>query len=414
MMKSMPLLLAPAGSMRPLKTALRFGADAVYCGAKQYGLRAQAGNFEEEELAEAVCLAHAAGAQLYLTLNIFASDGDLPGMVRMAQTARDIGVDAVIVSDLGAIARIAREVPGLAIHVSTQASTMNAEAARVYRDLGASRVVLARELTLDQIEGMAEALREEMELEAFIHGAACMAYSGRCMLSSYLTGRSANRGACSQPCRWTYSLHEHTRPDEALPIEEDAHGTAILSSRDICMMDFLPRMMESGVSCFKIEGRMKTEIYIATVVGAYRRAMDAYARDPAAYAQDEALRKELRAELDKVSHRVYDTGFYFGRPQVCGEAVGVTQEMEYMGYVLDVSGGVALVEMKNRFFVGDRLETVTPSGSRPFLVEDIVLDETGEHVKVVNVPLQRVRISCAEGLEAGDMLRGPVRNRKNA
>ena len=414
MMKSMPLLLAPAGSMRPLKTALRFGADAVYCGAKQYGLRAQAGNFEEEELAEAVCLAHAAGAQLYLTLNIFASDGDLPGMVRMAQTARDIGVDAVIVSDLGAIARIAREVPGLAIHVSTQASTMNAEAARVYRDLGASRVVLARELTLDQIEGMAEALRGEMELEAFIHGAACMAYSGRCMLSSYLTGRSANRGACSQPCRWTYSLHEHTRPDEALPIEEDAHGTAILSSRDICMMDFLPRMMESGVSCFKIEGRMKKEIYIATVVGAYRRAMDAYARDPAAYAQDEALRKELRAELDKVSHRVYDTGFYFGRPQVCGEAVGVTQEMEYMGYVLDVSGGVALVEMKNRFFVGDRLETVTPSGSRPFLVEDIVLDETGEHVKVVNVPLQRVRIPCAEGLEAGDMLRGPVRNRKNA
>lgn len=414
MMKSMPLLLAPAGSMRPLKTALRFGADAVYCGAKQYGLRAQAGNFEEEELAEAVCLAHAAGAQLYLTLNIFASDGDLPGIVRMAQTARDIGVDAVIVSDLGAIARIAREVPGLAIHVSTQASTMNAEAARVYRDLGASRVVLARELTLDQIEGMAEALRGEMELEAFIHGAACMAYSGRCMLSSYLTGRSANRGACSQPCRWTYSLHEHTRPDEALPIEEDAHGTAILSSRDICMMDFLPRMMESGVSCFKIEGRMKTEIYIATVVGAYRRAMDAYARDPAAYAQDEALREELRAELDKVSHRVYDTGFYFGRPQVCGEAVGVTQEMEYMGYVLDVSGGVALVEMKNRFFVGDRLETVTPSGSRPFLVEDIVLDETGEHVKVVNVPLQRVRIPCAEGLEAGDMLRGPVRNRKNA
>jgi len=414
MMKSMPLLLAPAGSMRPLKTALRFGADAVYCGAKQYGLRAQAGNFEEEELAEAVYLAHAAGAQLYLTLNIFASDGDLPGIVRMAQTARDIGVDAVIVSDLGAIARIAREVPGLAIHVSTQASTMNAEAARVYRDLGASRVVLARELTLDQIEGMAEALRGEMELEAFIHGAACMAYSGRCMLSSYLTGRSANRGACSQPCRWTYSLHEHTRPDEALPIEEDAHGTAILSSRDICMMDFLPRMMESGVSCFKIEGRMKTEIYIATVVGAYRRAMDAYARDPAAYAQDEALREELRAELDKVSHRVYDTGFYFGRPQVCGEAVGVTQEMEYMGYVLDVSGGVALVEMKNRFFVGDRLETVTPSGSRPFLVEDIVLDETGEHVKVVNVPLQRVRIPCAEGLEAGDMLRGPVRNRKNA
>ena len=414
MMQSIPLLLAPAGSMRPLKTALRFGADAVYCGVKQYGLRAQAGNFDEQELAQAVQLAHAAGAKLYLTLNIFAQDGDLPGMLRMAHAAREMGVDAVIVSDLGAIARIAREVPGLSVHVSTQASTTNSETARVYRALGASRVVLARELTLAQIEAMAAQLHGEIELEAFVHGAACMAYSGRCMLSSFLTGRSANRGACSQPCRWTYTLHERTRPDEALPIEEDEHGTAILSSRDICMMDHLPRLLSSGLSCLKIEGRMKTEIYIATVVGAYRRAMDAWARDPQAYEADEALHEELRAELDKVSHRVYDTGFYFGQPQVCGGAVGVTQASEYMGYVLDVSGGVALVEMKNRFFVGDKLETVTPHGSRPFTVEDIVIDRTGEHVGVVSVPLEHVRIPCGESLAAGDLLRGPVRNRKSA
>lgn len=410
-MKNMPTLLAPAGSMRPFMTALRFGADAVYCGAKQYGLRAQASNFSEEELARAVRMAHDAGAQVNLTLNIFAFDRDLPGMLRAAKAAKETGVDAVIVSDLGAIARIAREVPGLDIHVSTQANTTNSESARVYRALGAKRIVLAREMTFDQIEAMARELGGEMELESFIHGAICMSHSGRCMLSSFLNGRSANRGACSQPCRWTYTLHERTRPDEPMPIEEDSRGTAILSSRDMCMIDHLPRLMESGVHCFKIEGRMKTEIYIATVVGAYRRAMDAYAADPAAYEKDDALRRLLRAELDKVSHRVYDTGFYFGRPQVCGEAVGVVQDAEYMGYVVDVSGGDALVEMKNRFFVGDELETVTPAGSEKLMIEDIVIDATGEHVGVVNVPNTLVRVPCGDKLAAGDMLRGPVRNR---
>ena len=410
-MKNMPTLLAPAGSMRPLMTALRFGADAVYCGAKQYGLRAQANNFDEAQLAQAVQLAHAAGAKVNLTLNIFAFDGDLPGMVCAAKQAHEIGVDAVIVSDLGAIARIAREVPDLDIHVSTQANATNSETARVYRALGARRVVLAREMTLSQIETMAQALDGEIELESFIHGAVCMSYSGRCMLSSFLNGRSANRGACSQPCRWTYTLTERTRPDEPMPVEEDAHGTAILSSRDMCMMEHLPRLMESGVCCFKIEGRMKNELYIGTVVGAYRRAMDAYAANPSAYQADEALRRQLRGELDKISHRVYDTGFYFGQPQVCGEAIGTQQAAEYMGYVMDVSGGEALVEMKNRFFVGDRLETVTPKGSEPLVIEDIVLDATGEHVGVVNVPNTLVRIPCGEKLGKGDMLRGPVRNR---
>ena len=410
-MKNMPTLLAPAGSMRPFMAALRFGADAVYCGAKQFSLRAQAQNFDEKQLEECVRLAHAHGAQVNLTLNIFAFDGDLDGMVLAAKQAKETGVDAVIVSDLGAISRIAREVPGLAIHVSTQANTTNSESARVYKALGASRIVLAREMTFEQIETMARELGNEIELETFIHGAICMSHSGRCMLSSFMNGRSANRGACSQPCRWTYTLHERTRPEEALPIEEDARGTAILSSRDMCMMEHLPRMMESGVSCFKIEGRMKTEIYTATVVGAYRRAMDAYAADPKAYIENEALRTALRAELDKVSHRVYDTGFYFGQPKVCGEAVGVVQDAEYMGYVVDVSGGNALVEMKNRFFVGDELETVTPKGSEKLTVEDIVIDATGEHVGVVNIPNTLVRIPCGTKLEKGDMLRGPVRNR---
>lgn len=410
-MKSMPTLLAPAGSMRPLMTALRFGADAVYCGAKQYGLRAQAGNFDEAQLQEAVCLAHEKGVKVNLTLNIFAFDNDLPGMVQAARQAKEMGVDAVIVSDLGAIARIAREVPGLDIHVSTQANTTNSDAARVYRALGAKRIVLAREMTFEQIEDMVRELGDEMELESFIHGAVCMSHSGRCMLSSFLNGRSANRGACSQPCRWTYMLTESTRPEEPMPIEEDARGTAILSSRDMCMFDHLPRLMESGVQCFKVEGRMKNELYIATVIGTYRRAMNAYVKNPEAYEKDTVLRSTLRRELDKVSHRVYDTGFYFGQPQVCGEAVGVIQEAEYVGYVLDVSGGEALVEMKNRFFVGDELETVTPQGSEKLTVEQIRLEATGEHVGVVSVPQTKVRIPCGEKLAAGDMLRGPVRNR---
>ena len=321
-------------------------------------------------------------------------------------------MDAAIVSDLGAISRLRREVPKLDIHVSTQASTTNSETARVYKAMGASRVVLAREMTMTQIEAMARELGDEIELETFIHGAVCMSYSGRCMLSSFLNSRSANRGACSQPCRWTYALVERTRPDEYLPIEEGARGTAILSSRDMCMMEHLPRLMESGVCCFKVEGRMKNELYIGTIIGSYRRAMDAYAADPAAYIRNSALQKQLRAELDKVSHRVYDTGFYFGQPEVCGEAVGTQQEAEYMGFVHAVSGGEALVEMKNRFFVGDELETVTPAGSEKLVVADIVIDATGEHVGVVSVPQQMVRIPCGDKLSAGDMLRGPVRNRK--
>jgi len=411
-MNTKPSLLAPAGSMRALETALRFGADAVYLGAKQYGLRAQAQNFDEKQLARAVELAHAKGAQVNLTLNIFAFDGDLLGMVKTAQMARDLGVDAAIVSDLGAIAKLHREVPGLDIHVSTQASTTNSESARVYKALGASRVVLAREMTMEQIETMACELGDEIELETFIHGAVCMSYSGRCMLSSFLNNRSANRGACSQPCRWTYALMERSRPGEYLPIEEGDRGTAILSSRDMCMMEHLPRLMESGVCCFKVEGRMKNELYIGTIIGAYRRAMDAYMADPAAYIADTALQRQLRAELDMVSHRTYDTGFYFGQPVVCGEAVGTEQAAEYMGYVHAVSGGEALVEMKNRFFVGDQLETVTPRGSEKLVVEDIVIDATGEHVGVVSVPQQLVRIPCGDQLSAGDMLRGPVRNRK--
>lgn len=413
MEKTVPALLAPAGGMRSLKTALRFGADAVYLGAKRYGLRSQADNFDEEELEQAVALAHACGAEIHLTLNRFARDGDLPGMARMARLAQEMGVDAAIVSDMGAIARIRREAPGLRVHVSTQANAMNAETARVYASLGATRVVLARELTMEDIERMARALSGEIELESFVHGAMCVAYSGRCLLSAALTGRSGNAGACAQPCRWVYELREAERPEMPLTAVEDGQGTYVLSAYDLCMLGHLPRLMRSGVDCLKIEGRMKNELYVATVTGAYRRAMDAIARDPQAYAQDEALQGQLHAELHKISHRPYDTGFYFGPPVHGGGAPGVTQEAEYVAYVLDVSGGEALVEMKNRFFEGDALEAVTPAGPRPLTVEGIRLEATGERVRCVNVPRMLARIPCPPWLEAGDLLRGPVRNLKN-
>ena len=406
MTTTLPELLAPAGSMRTLETALRFGADAVYCGLPRFGLRAGARNLTKEELPLAAGRCHQAGARLHLTLNIFATDGDLGGMADTARLARDAGVDALIVSDLGAIAKICREVPGIQVHVSTQASTTNSGSCRVYRDLGASRVVLSRELPLTAIREMAAHLAGEMELESFVHGAICMAYSGRCLLSCALSGRSANRGSCSQPCRWTYALQEEKRPGEYFPLEEGDRGTAILSSRDLCLLQDLPELMEAGIASFKIEGRMKNELYVAPVTGAYRRAMDAIGRGE----WTGEVRDACRRELDFISHRVYDTGFYFGAPRVCGGAVGTREAAEYVGFVLEASGGEALVEMRNRFVRGDVLTAVTPSGTLPVPVERIHLED-GTPVEQVTVPLSRARIPVPGGVAAGDLLRGPVRNR---
>ena len=397
-------LLAPAKDYAAAAAAVDYGADAVYIGGARFGARQAAGN-SAEEIARVVEYAHRFGVRVHATLNTLVWDDELEAAERQARSLIDAGVDALIVQDM-ALRRM--DLP-VELHASTQVSNRTPEGARFLGEAGFARVILERNLTLEEIRAICAATAAEVE--CFVHGAVCVGYSGRCFLSRSMSARSGNRGACSQPCRWTYTLYERTRPEEAMPIEEDERGTAILSSRDICMMEHLPRLMESGVCCFKIEGRMKTEIYIATVVGAYRRAMDAYAKSPAGYRADAALQRRLRGELDKISHRVYDTGFYFGQPKVCGEAVGVTQEAEYMGYVLDASGGEALVEMKNRFFVGDELETVTPKGSEKLVIEDIVIERTGEHVGVVNVPMERVRIPCGGKLQAGDMLRGPVRNR---
>ena len=404
---NLPELLAPAGGMAQLKAALRFGADAVYGALPSFGLRAFAGNFTWEELEQALALVHSRGKKFYLTLNILPYQDEMDALKDAARRAYDLGVDAALVSDLGAFLMLRREVPGLPLHISTQANTLNAEAARFYFDQGAERIVLARELSLQRIGQLKKQLPEKLELEAFVHGAMCMSYSGRCMLSDHLTGRGGNRGACAQPCRWEYALMEKKRPGEYWPIEEDGRGTYLLSAYDLNMLSHLPELIGAGISSLKIEGRMKTEYYVATVVGAYRRALDALAKSEDDY---RALLPELERELCKASHRAFNTGFYFGPPSPMAGAAGFTQEMEYVARVENWREGQATLSLKNRFYVGDTLDLLCPAGSFPFRVESITLADTGEQRDTVSVAGQRVIIPLAYPAAEGDFLRGPNRN----
>ena len=415
-MMNNPELLAPAGGMRQLQAALRFGADAVYLGLQSYSLREHAGNFTADGLREAVRYAHARGKRVYVALNMLPADAELPGLLAAAREALAAGADAAIVADVGVVAMLRARLPELPLHLSTQANTLNSEAAVFWHAQGVARVVLGREMTLAQIVAMRAAVPQTLALEAFVHGAMCVSYSGRCLLSAALTGRSANRGACAQPCRWTYTLVEAGRRDQPLTATEEAGGTALLSAGDLCMLDHLPALCAAGLASLKIEGRMKGEYYVATVVGAYRRALDACAANPAAYALDVPLRAALRAELEKASHRRFDTGFYFGAPERPGQAEGYAQRAEYVGDVLARADGApqALVEVKNRFFAGDALEAMTPRGPVPFTLRRIVLADTGQEVPSIPRPGTRVLLDVPEGVAAGDLLRGPCRNHAGA
>ena len=405
---ALPELLAPAGGMAQLKAALRFGADAVYGALPAFGLRAFAGNFTWEELERALNLVHGLGKKFYLTLNILPYEDELPALTDTARRAWEMGVDAALVSDLGAFLALRREVPDLKLHISTQANTLNAEAAGFYYEHGAERIVLARELSLERIAALREKLPPALEIETFVHGAMCMSYSGRCMLSDHLTGRGGNRGACAQPCRWEYALVEKKRPGEYWPIEEDERGTYLLSAYDLNMLSYLPELIRAGVASLKIEGRMKTEYYVATVVGAYRRALNALAESEEAY---HAMVPELEGELRKASHRDFNTGFYFGAPEPAAGAAGFTQDMEYVARVEDWRDGVATLHVKNRFYVGDTLDLLRPQGPVSFPVESITLCDTGERAGTVSIAGQRVLIPSPPAGE-GDFLRGPNRNHR--
>ncbi len=405
-----PELLCPAGSRESLEAALHFGADAVYGGMKHYGLRAYAGCFDGEALRDAVRRTHEAHARFYVTMNIYPFDDELEGFVRAAREAEAAGADAVIVSDPGAIRLLRREVSGLAIHVSTQANTVNTPAAEMYRELGCERVILAREVSLERLRKMKQALGDSIQLETFVHGASCMAYSGRCLLSAYLTGRSGNRGECAQPCRWKYAVVEEKRPGEFFPVAEDERGTYLFSARELCLMPVLADLCEAGISSLKIEGRMTTEYYVAVVTGAYRRALDLLSESREAF--DEAL-PGLMAELRCASHRDSDTGFLLGTPETPGEAEGFHQEREYTARVLgrDEATGKIRLLLKNRFFAGETLELMTRDGIRNVTASRILREKTGEELDTFGIAGETILMDLSP-CSAGDILRGPVRNHR--
>ncbi len=405
-----PELLAPAGNMDSLRAALHFGADAVYGGMKKYGLRAFAGNFDPDQLKEAVTLVHRAGKKFYVTMNSYPFDDELEEYIAAAGMAAESGVDAVIAADPGAIALLRRKVPQLPVHVSTQANTVNTPAVKLYRDMGCERVILAREVSLDRIRALHAAVGDSIQLETFVHGASCMAYSGRCMLSAYLTGRSGNRGECAQPCRWQYAVMEEKRPGEYLPVSEDERGTYLFSARDLCLLPLLPELCGTGVSSLKIEGRMKTEYYVAVVTGAYRRALDLLARGREYFEQELPA---LTEELQCASHRLSDTGFLRGKPETPGEAEGFWQSREYVARVLEDTGkdGYARLLLKNRFFAGDELELMTPDGVRKIQAKPFVREKTGEILETLGVAGEVIRMELPDS-RCGDMLRGPVRNHR--
>lgn len=387
-------LLAPAGDMECVETALKYGADAVYVGGRLLQLRAAQSAFTDEKLIDAVGKVHGKNKKIYVTVNCFAKDGEFALLPDYAKFLYESGVDAVIVSDLGVLSNIKKHCPNLEVHISTQANCMNAETAKVYYEMGASRVVLARELSLEDIKILRANTPKELELEAFVHGAMCMAYSGRCIISSYLTNRSANRGACAQPCRWSYYLAEKTRPGVYIPIEQEGDYSYILSSHDLNCVSILNEIEEAGVCSFKIEGRMKTAYYVASVVNVYRRVMDGLMSV-----------EEAEKELLYVTHRPYSTGFYYGevKKEPYNDGLYHNSGM-FIATVKEKTSDGAIVQMRNRFSVGDRLELMSPKhGIIPFTVEKIVGEE-GEK-SVCNVPLDVVKINCPDVAEEGDMVR---------
>ena len=384
-----PELLAPAGNMEKLRMALLYGADAVYLGGKLFGLRAFAGNFSTEEMKEAVAFAHSLHKKVYVTVNVFAHNEDINALPEYLLSLEETGADALLISDLG-VWSVAREViPHMPLHVSTQANTTNWAAVKAWEKLGASRVVLARELSLGEMKEISS--RTEVELEAFVHGAMCISYSGRCWLSSYLTGRDGNRGACAQVCRWEFGLTEQNRPGQAYDVAEDERGTYIMNSKDLCLLACLPQLMDAGICSFKVEGRMKSAHYAASVASVYRRAIDACWADPDHY----TVQQEWLDELEKVSHRPYTTGFALGKPDETAqnyETSAYLQTHEFAGLVLGWQNGRLSVEQRNNMKAGEVLEVFCPDGSLQSLTLQEMRNAEGESITVA--PHAQMLFTC--------------------
>lgn len=401
-----PELLAPAGNLEKLKIAIEYGADAVYIGGKQFGLRAFADNFGIDEIEEAVEYAHARNKKIYITMNIFAHNKDFKGMEEYIQAIDTAGVDAVILSDPGILDLVKKTAPNMEVHLSTQANTTNWKSVLFWHRQGIDRIILARELSLREIREIRDNTPEELELEAFVHGAMCMSYSGRCMLSNYFVGRDANRGACAQPCRWKYHLVEEQRPGEYLPIFEDDRGTYILNSNDLCMIEHMPDLINTGLNSLKIEGRMKSSYYVATVIQAYRNELDRYGKDPQGY----KFHIDSIKELKKASHRPFSTGFYFNKPSAEDHRYDNSQYMrgyDFIGMVIDYieNKGLALVEQRNHFKVGDEIEIMRPGEPYVNYVVESILDEDRQEIDSAPHPQQLVYIPIDIPLSQYSLLR---------
>lgn len=399
-----PELLAPAGNLEKLKMALIYGADAVFLGGKAFGLRAFGGNFTNEEMNEGVAFAHALGKKVYVTVNIYPHNEDLEKLPAYLQYLESIDVDAVLVADMG-VFTIAREVaPKLCIHISTQANNTNWASVAAWQKMGAERVVLARELSLAEIGVVRE--KCDVELEMFVHGAMCISYSGRCLMSNYFTGRDANRGSCAQSCRWRYHLVEEKRPGEYFPVLEDERGTYIFNSKDMCLLPYIDKVIDSGVDSLKIEGRMKSVHYAASVVKAYRQAIDAYAENPDKF----TVKDEWLEELQKVSHREYTTGFYFAPPTADDQIYGsssYTQSADFIGLVLsyDAAGQMAVIEQRNNMKIGQEIEIVQPKGNTFMQHIECMLDEEDNPIEVAPHAQQIIKIKMRQPVEPYAMLR---------
>lgn len=399
-------LLAPAGDLEKLKTAVDYGADAVYFGGELFSLRAGAGNLTIPQMEEGIAYAHARNVRCYLTLNIFAHNEDILPLEDYLIKIKALDIDAFIVSDPGIMLMIREVMPQAEIHLSTQANMTNYKTARFWQQQGVKRIVLARELTFEEIRLLRQKLPEEMELEAFVQGAMCISYSGRCLLSNFMIERDANRGQCAHPCRWKYALVEEQRPGEYYPVEEDERGTYILNSRDLCMIDHIPELVSAGIASAKIEGRMKSSFYVATVVGAYRRAIDAYYADPERY----AFREEWMRELKKVSHREFTTGFYFNQPTNKDQnyqTSAYTREYQFIGVVrsYDPDTKMAVVEQRNKMTVGEEIEAFGPYTDYFSQKLEVLLDEEGNPIESAPHPQQILQIKMERPVSENFMLR---------
>ena len=399
-------LLIPAGSLDVLKTAVIYGADAVYIGGEAFGLRAKARNFSIEEMQVGIAFAHERGVKVYVTANILAHNGDLPGVEAYFKELKQAEPDALIISDPGVFDIARRVLPDTDIHISTQANNTNYGTYQFWHRMGAKRVVSARELSLEEIRQIRANIPQDMEIESFIHGAMCISYSGRCLLSNFLTGRDANQGACTHPCRWKYSLVEETRPGEYMPVYEGERGTYIFNSKDLCMIEYIPELVEAGIDSFKIEGRMKTALYVATVARTYRKAIDDFQKDPKLYREN---MEWYKAEIGKCTYREFTTGFYFGKPTEDAQIYDsntYVKNYTYLGTAEETDGnGAFRMEQKNKFSVGETVEVMKPDGRNLTAVVREIRDEEGNPQESAPHPKQQLWVDLGMDVEVYDILR---------